>query len=112
MVSVANTTKCLQNNTNSIEALPQNVRERNTSQITLRLLLFKCQKQTRKQQITITHENKTQDFVSKLNISKQNPAVHKKWEKHHNEVGITSELKVGLNFNQGKSLTNIQNKEN
>ena len=46
------------------------------------------------------------------NICKLNPAVHKKWKKHHNEVGITSELKAGLNFNQGKSLTNIQNKEN
>ena len=45
----------------------------------------------------------TQDFVSKLNIGGKN--IIMKLESLQN-------WKVGLNFNQGKSLTNIQNKDN
>ena len=55
----------------------------------------------------------TQDFVSKLNIGKQNTQYMKSGEKNIiMKLESLQNWKVGLNFNQGKSLTNIQNKDN
>ena len=55
----------------------------------------------------------TQDFVSKLNIGKQNTQYMKSGEKNIiMKLKSLQNWKVGLNLNQGKSLTNMQNKEN